>query len=404
MKRIKLQELNVTSAFYILLLAGFIVISGLPYLFSVGSRVVTIPFRAFVLGVALFFIGKKLVDRKNLNLDFGTIIYIIFWITYLINVYLSFHNYQFTEDFKSKEYEIYLRIIGVCFLPSLAILFLDKKSINYPLIFNIVHFLIFIVLLLNVIVGIEYDYHGRSSGFLSTYSINFGHVGVVLAIMSFYQLVFKTVKFNYYTSYMLTGFFLGTYIMYASATRGPLVAYILVILVALFAGKKRYYLAVFSILFFLSIAGIMYFNSQATVAGENAFVNRVSNMMISGDSSGRGKLYSDAVSIFLDNPIFGGRFLFPNGVYAHNIFLDILMSMGIFGMVIFFLFFKKCVSEVLSLFQKKNVFEKEYIWLHLLYIQYLVFAFFSCSMFDTPEFWYLTAMMLVLSKNKEVSL
>jgi O-antigen ligase len=403
MGKIKLLKLDVQSAFYILLLAGYIVISGLPYLLSVSNRTITVSFRAFVLGISLLLIFKKLLECKKISWFNINSYYIVFWLLYLVNVYLSFSNYEFTEYFKSREYEIYVRIVGVCMLPSLAILILDKKSLNYNLIFNVVYFLVFFVLLLNVIDGIEYDHQGRSSGFLSMYSINFGHVGVLLAIMSFYQLIFKTEKFDYYVCFMIFGFFLGTYILYASATRGPLVAYILAIAIALLSSKKFKIFMVFVGLMLLGLVAIIYLKLGDSIQGENKFIERVSKMLLSGDSSGRGKIYKDSFIVFLENPIFGGRFVFPDGVYAHNIFLDILMSMGILGMIIFVLFFRKCIVEILSMFKKRYVFEKEYIWLHLLYVQYLVFAFFSCSMFDTPEFWYLTAMILVISKNKEAN-
>lgn len=402
MSSVKLQEINIASIFYMILLAGFIVISGFPYFFSVESRVFTVPFRAIVLAFSIFIILRAIFYHKGkVNLNSTIIFYVVFWIVYLINVYLSFRNYQFTEDFKLREYEVYVRIIGVCLIPSLALFFLEKKQINYSLIFNVVYFLIFIILLLNVFVGIKYNDQGRTSGFLSTYSINFGHIGVTLALMSLYKLIFKTERFDYYSFLMFFGFVLGTYIMYASATRGPLIAFVFTIIVALVARKKKNYLILFCVLILLGVIGIIYLGPQNTIEGKNWFLQRLSNMLVSGDSSGRDKLYKDALTIFIENPFFGGRFLFADGVYAHNIFLDILMSMGIFGMMLFVPFFTSCVKEILKLFPKEKIVENDYIWIHLLFCQYLTFAFFSCSMFDTPEFWYLTAMLLTINKNRQ---
>ena len=52
-----------------------------------------------------------------------------------------------------------------------------------------------------------------------------------------------------------------------------------------------------------------------------------------------------------------------------------------------------------NLYKKINS-EPEIIWIPLILIQYITFAFFSCSMFDTPEIWYLIAMTMVIYKNE----
>lgn len=403
MNKLEFKNINYTSIFYILLLAGYILISGLPYVFSVESRVITVPFRAFVLGVSMLLIGYNFYFDRNFKFDKSDYFFILFWIVYIVNVYLSFKNYDFSEKVKLKETEFYLRIIGVCFLPSLAVLTLNPKKVNYKLVFNVVYVVIFIILLLNVLIGINYNHQGRSSGFLSTYSINFGHIGVTLVIMSFYNIMFNVTKAKYINFLMVFGFLIGTYILYASGTRGPLIAYIVAISYILYLKKEyRYLFALYAILAAAVIA-LVFLNSQNETIGENGFFARVTKMIVSGDSSGRGKIYLDSINVIIENPLFGGRFLLFDGTYSHNIFLEILMAMGAFGMIIYFMFFKDCIKDIVNL-KKIAIKKPDTIWIHLLLIQYITFAFFSCSLFDTPELWYLIVMVMVLYKSQKEEL
>jgi len=262
MIKLESRNINYASSFYVLLLAGFILISGLPYFLSFESRVITVPFRAFVLGMSILIITYNLYSNKNNKFNISDYFFVLFWIVYVINAYLSFKNYEFSSDIEHKEVEIYLRIIGICFIPSLAILSLNPKLINYKLIFNVVYVIIFMVLLANIINGINYNYQGRSSGFLSTYSIDFGHIGVTLAIMSLYNIMFYDKISKHLCFLMLIGFLIGTYILYASATRGPLIALIVVISYMLFKKKKKFYLISIYFIIIILIKGLFFLNKK----------------------------------------------------------------------------------------------------------------------------------------------
>lgn len=393
------KNINYSSMFYVLLLSGYVLISGLPYFFSVESIVFTIPFRAVVLCVSLLIIGYNFYFKENFKFDRSDFFYILFWIVYLVNVYLSFNNYQFSNYFKAKEAEVYMRIIGVCFIPSLAILTIKPISINYKLIFKIVYAILFIILLLNILIGIEYNFQGRSSGILATYSINFGHLGVTLVIMSVYNYLINSGTSKWVDLVMLLGFLIGTYILYASGTRGPLISYVFVIGYILYIKRKFKFLAFLFFIIVIAVALLIFLDLQYQQNTGNSFFSRLTRMIVSGDSSGRGQIYRDSINVFLQKPIFGGRFLFFDGLYAHNLFLDLLMATGLFGTLIYFVFFKNCMQVILNLNEKIKS-NPEIIWIPLVLIQYFTFAFFSCGIFDTPEIWYLIAMTMVIYKSE----
>ncbi len=398
MKIAEIKGNTIYTWFYILLLAGYIAISCFPYFLSVESRTITIPFRAIVLMSSLGIIVYSYYFKINFKFHIADYFFIFFWIVYLVAIYFSFKNYLFAPEIVNKKSEIYLRVVGVSFLPSLAILTCNPKHLNYQFILKNVYIVFFLILLLNVFWGIEYDYQGRSSGISSTYSISFGHYGTTLALLSMYYLVFKNKNSFFETLVYLGGIVLGLYIIYASATRSPLVS-LLIALGYIVYLKTNFKYLVALILCLLSLVVLVYFlNIEVGTIRGNAFFSRLNAMIVSGNSSGRGEIYKQAITVFKNNPFFGGSFLFKDGLYAHNFILDILMSMGFFGLLIFIVFFKNSMLFVLNVKKQLNL-NLDSLWINIIFVQFVIFASFSSSLFDMPEFWYLMAMTMILFKN-----
>ncbi len=132
--------------------------------------------------------------------------------------------------------------------------------------------------------------------------------------------------------------------------------------------------------------------------GGVVFFERVTKMIVARDSSGRGELYQESLRLFFSKPVFGSRFLFFNGLYPHNIFLEILMSMGIFGMLIFLFFFKNCI---ILLFKLKDIYieNTDKLWIIVLWLQCFILALFSYNIFSNSQLWFFTAMILVINRN-----
>jgi len=294
--------------------------------------------------------------------------------------------------------ETYSRIVGICFLPSLAVLTIPAKEIDYRKVFNVSFAVLFIILLLNVLMGIEHDFNGRTAGFMSMYSISFGHLGVTLGMFSIYKLLYEKAENKYWQIMSVLGIVLGTYIMYTSGTRSPLIAYVICVVFILYVKNKLKYLYAFLSLLIVGAISLIYFKPQYGGGQTSSFLARVTNMLVSGDSSGRGTLYQEGIKIFTENPIFGGRILFFDGMYPHNIFLEVLMSLGIVGLIIYFLFFKNCINFIFIIkkYSENNV---EVVWVTVLWLQYFILSLFSYNIHSSPEIWYYTAMVLVFNKK-----
>ncbi len=389
-----------TTFFWILLLVGFFVVSIFPGSFQIESQVITIPYRAFILFLSSSIILRKFHQKSFKNFQVTEIAFILFWIIYLIKAVYTFQNFTFLPNMQSKEVETYLRIIGITFIPAFAVLNLKKVDIDFKLSYAIIYMIVLVVLVLNVLIGIQHDNQGRSSGFMSMYSISFGHWGVSLTLLSLYQLLYKLIKNKFFQVCAVLGFFVGLYIMYASGTRSPFVALIIGVFFLLLSKNKRKILFAFSGLLFIGMLSLVVLQPQFSGENESSFFSRVTKSITTGDSSGRGSLYQQGIQIFSGNPIFGGRILYEDGMYPHNIFLEVVMATGILGFVLYFLFFKKCMQYIYNV---KGISENspEIVWVLVLWLQYFILSLFSYNLHSSPEIWYLSALILVLNKESK---
>ncbi|WP_164976795.1 O-antigen ligase family protein [Chryseobacterium sp. CH21] len=179
-----------------------------------------------------------------------------------------------------------------------------------------------------------FQYFEKSSGIFVSYYISVGHYGLSLLILSifyYFQSPQKWLK-------PILGTLIGGFTIFSSSARSPmLAAFIILLILLLYINKIKYWitLLVFASIFIISI----YFLKQ-TFASDFEFVKRMYNAIFEGNGSGRSYYLLKGWNVFKENIPFGGRILFEDGMYPHNIFVEVLMSMGIAGVILFFLYFK----------------------------------------------------------------
>ncbi|PEM93720.1 hypothetical protein CN558_25415 [Bacillus wiedmannii] len=119
-------------------------------------------------------------------------------------------------------------------------------------------------------------------------------------------------------------------------------------------------------LFFVALPGIVFVLLLSFNIINSDFSNLLINKLV---EQGRWILWEGAIRIFLDNPYYGiGFYQFPEvlkdyGIYSiygsawphpHNLFLDLIVTVGILGSVVFILLIACIIKHVLIM--KKNVF------------------------------------------------
>ena len=236
----------------------------------------------------------------------------------------------------------------------------------------------------------------KTSGIFAVYYISSGHFGASLVILASYFLVFRSDEKILSHKVLLAGVFLGLFAIYISAARSPLLAIFLVWAYFLILKNKIKYI-LFFLIFLLFVAFFIYF-SRNILHIESAFVERNYLFIFEGNTSGREPYFNRAIAIFKVNPLIGGRVLYEDGMYPHNIFLELLMSGGLLLLVLFCSFFFYLIKRIKCYF---NFSDSNFyiIPLFSLWFQYFILAQTSYNIHSNPEFWYFSSVIMGITTN-----
>jgi O-antigen ligase len=260
------------------------------------------------------------------------------------------------------------------------------KYINYHKAFIWIYVGSFITLVLSLfnnptLLSSAEEITQRAGGNLAFNSIAFGHLGTTGVIMSLFILS-KYEKMSIVTKVLVIGIMLlSFFVMLRAGSRSPIVALFVVLIFWLFARGKNIVLgttvsliALFLIVIFMDqilgfigdISPVMEFRLRASI--------------YEGDSSGRDPIFETAFQAFLDKPILGKQFaMFDNGDfgYSHNLILDSLMGLGIFGglAIVYILW----IAIKKSYYFVKN--KDSNYWISLILIQQIVLSMLSGAIY-----------------------
>lgn len=194
---------------------------------------------------------------------------------------------------------------------------------------------------------------------------------------------------------------LGLFSMLMSGTRSAMMAVFFIAFIYIIAnGSKRsiFLLAfVFLSFFFLSDALLEFADSLGTQS-----VARMFRLLEEGgdQSSGRIEIWQYAFSEILKNPISGVScfFSYSGQPYVHNAFIEIAYAMGLFVGCIFVYINFYAVKCCVDIFKSKNI---EHSCFAMLFLQYLVYSFFSESIIRLSLYWFFLAMVLNIQFQKD---
>ncbi|WP_394366879.1 hypothetical protein [Chryseobacterium indologenes] len=166
-----------------------------------------------------------------------------------------------------------------------------------------------------------------------------------------------------------------------------LAAFVILFLFVVYANKLRYWIALLSTVL-LFIIGI-YFLMQTSIS-DFGFIKRMYDAIFEGNAYGRSYYLSKGFDVFKNNILLGGRILFEDAMYPHNVFVELLMSMGIVGVILFCLYFKD-LTKFRVKYIKANV---NYLPYFSFFVQYLILVQTSYCIFANIEFWCFSAVII----------
>jgi len=262
---------SLLSAMYVIGLAGFGVVSFVPGIIGLSSRDVTIPFRAFTLGIAIIILLLALHYRL-IRKGWGISIFMLFWMLYLTRILVDTYLYPI---YLARSPEIYLLFgMGISMVPALAFFTIPDFTCLRRAMRTL-------YLFMNGI-GAAAIINGINAFFLNSRlsrneicnPISLGHIGASICILSIFIFLQGQTKFGKISLSSLITLTLGLAIIALSGARGPALAFVVAIMILVwFYPKRKKKLRLLFVLFLFLLLVPFLINKTTKLGG--SFLNRI---------------------------------------------------------------------------------------------------------------------------------
>ena len=353
----------------------------------------------------LFIITMQMRAGKVEFRRIGTISYLIqlfIWL-YFLRVYYDFMIASVRQEIVTNPFAAVFLYANAAIVPFYGFAFfrwegMDLRKLNTALLF--IFLAMGMVSLSYILTGKALEYIGADGRFMGNESMDtiaFGHLGTtitILALSLFYQRGIRL----WHKLVSAFAIVVGLFVSIAAGSRGALVALIVCFIAYLYMnGHKVKILIGLPVLGGLFILLLPILN-DILISFDNQALDRLHNSiyepnsMDAGVTSGRDVLYQNAFENIWENP-FVGSSLFIKGKYVHNSVLEAFLGTGIFGGTLFLFII---ISVLISAFRMAEK-DKRYLFVSLLFIQYVTYSLFSRTLSMLPLFW--LSMYLVIYLN-----
>jgi O-antigen ligase len=211
--------------------------------------------------------------------------------------------------------------------------------------------------------------------FLGLNAITIGHLAVTTLIAALVCFDFSHSLYRRSIMLLIGGCALA--LLFASEARGPLISLVIAVMVFAIIRKKAWFLMASMA---VGMIGVFWF-------GEMLF-ERMGAVGEDESSLGRIEMMTGSIDQFVQHPWFGASFIEPLTLsYPHNLFVEILLALGLVGMLIFLpALFGATRSAIVQMRQGK-------VLMSMLFFQYFVGAQFSGAIYGNSALW---AVMIIL--------
>lgn len=364
-----------------------------------SSQFITIPFRAGSLFLSLIVIFFNINIRNKLSLPI--LLFFIFWFVVLLRIFYDLEIRSDVNILTTDKTKVWLIAVAGCFIPMISIyLSFNNIDLNYILKYLFIGYII--ILIPSILFSLEKLDEGlRNTGNSALDPISFAMSGITLSILSIYNIVEgksqKKIRFYFNLVFCFLGFFLA----FKTASRGPFMALVIILLMWYTIKKRKsiLFLIIFAILSILFIGQIITLISFVSPLLSSRFAEGLSGDDLS--TLARQESYIWFINQILDYPILGSQFArLENGQYpgyAHSLILDILLGFGIVGLAVFSYCIYKCIYNIRFAIKHNHVY-----WIGLIMVQYFILSLTSGAFYSDPQFNCLILATLLLPINNQL--
>lgn len=365
-----------------------------------GEATLTILYRLTLFSFALYFSFVNftiLGNNVTKKVFYVLLLFIMFWLLYSLRITYDF-IFQ-PEVFSDGLFYSYY-VLGI--FVTLTSCFAIWTNINKSSLVSILKFsfwLLFLTAILMLILGIsrygDIDYQSSRLSISRLNAISAGRSFSVLLIIAIFLKELGYLKFCllFVVSLIsLTGMFL-------SGSRGVMLGMFLVM--TIYSAWRLSFVKTLIAIFLLVIVYNFVHYLQVYQFGYSEFdlLKGLSSAGSTSDQSAqiRYKLYSGAWAQFMDSPFLGDATTERIYQYSpHNFILELLMSLGVVGLVIFVMYFSSIVvSLIIAIKKSAGVHNITYSCLLFLMLFFVIGSLFSSSIVTSTELWMISLLSLL---------
>lgn len=377
-------------------LTGFFIVSYLPGMLGVESRAATVPFRAFLLGLALYMLYRLLATRSlRVGFDFTTAISLFFWSAYSVRFIADAGFLQVPLGRPPDEIALFL--FGATLPAFIAFYCIRDIRLYKPA-------LGWAVLLLGICCYLAIRENASDAEVLKHLHgandvlnhITYGHMGLTTIILGLFVLlnVDKDQRFRFWVRYLSIGaILLGVYTILSAGSKGAAVAAVLLIPMTIWFGMKQsskwLILGILIALVVTAVFSIKILNKSGGL--EKSLYSAAAYNSSSYSIYARQDMMGDAWREYQDNPILGSSIVERKWLsYPHNAVLESFMATGTFGGAAFVIMMAIATWRAFRIMRR----DVSMSWLPLCFFQQLIGAMFSGGIYGDFILFGLTGIML----------
>lgn len=359
-----------------------------------SSRLFTIPIRivtVLLLAISLMCAGRKRSLQQPLLVSF--IVFSLLYVGRILIEILKGSSYHISNE----SFLLYFLSFG--FFP-LLLLFLKK---DYPVDYKLYKYAVLISgFLLAVLTVVFYrEYIGtvgrislavsRDENYMSPLALSYsGSMSMGVAL----SLLFTTENSKYGKIGLISVAIISCVPFFLGASRGSVIALIVpFILFIIYQRNKVKSMRLLLVLIFVSFLVVTlseYFGSSVI----SRFVGIESDINEGSSSASRITIWDIALEHFYNNPIFGDSLeVRETGNHPHNIFIEVLLTTGILGMIPFMYLIIKGFKNSVNIIKNNP----ESSWIMIIFLQSLIQHLFSGSIYSASWLWF--SLYFVLSNE-----
>lgn len=356
-----------------------------------NTQIVTIPFRAISLCISIIAFLFNVKEKLFLN-NPGKAFLILWGLIICRFIYDYYVSYGEVDPRVLNKYWLFM--ICLTIVPLLSI-FKSWRSIDFNKLLLYSFLLIGIAVVVSFFSNTAFQTASeeRIDANAALNTISSGHMGLSGIILSIF-VVKKPYKVGLYQYLALPVFVISCLILLRSGSRGPLLSSLGIIVYCLIFGTKNTVRSLFTIVG-LYCVWLIFSDDIVQIINDISPILKQRMFDRTDQLSDRSVFYEYAWNSFCESPIWGAHFAVKTSVknimYPHNIFLEVLMQLGIIGLTIYSYTLISALKSVNCTLRRRTPGR----WVSILFLQMFFMLIVSGSMTLEPKYSILMGLVLI---------